>query len=298
MKFRASVVRSTLAVVVCACVLVGMSGCKGGIKGLIARMHPRKATSPPNTADYADNVERMVGSATLQGMRWPNYAQDQAAVQKFYGDRDDELAWTRDGKPTGAAMALLQQFQDAAKKGLNPEDYDADANGAGRWTARVKRLAVIAKKKDDSDAAQDVVAQFDVAMTISAMRYLEDLHVGRINPESLNFDIDVPEKRAAFDVATLLNDHVVDAADVPAVVEGVEPQNPMYKETEQALAAYQVLDMEQSAAPSAPLPALASGAKPVGVGGWYTAVPQLWSRLQFEGDAPAAGSGDVAAKVP
>ena len=103
-------------------------------------------------------------------------------------------------------MALLQLFQDAAKKGLNPEDYDADANGEGRWAARLKRLAVIAKKKDDSDAAQDAVAQFDVAMTISAMRYLEDLHVGRINPESLNFDIDVPQKRAAFDVETLLND--------------------------------------------------------------------------------------------
>ncbi len=139
-------------------------------------------------------------------MRWPNYADDQANVQKFYNDRDDELAWTRDGKPTDAAMALLKLFQDAAQKGLNPEDYDADAAGEGRWAARLKRLAAIAKKKDDSEAAQDAVAQFDVAMTISAMRYLEDLHVGRMNPQALNFDIDMPQKRAAFDVATLLND--------------------------------------------------------------------------------------------
>ncbi len=290
MKFRVSVMaRFTLAVVACGCLLVWMSGCKG---------HKRKATSPPNTTNYAGNVERLVGSPTLPGMRWPKYADDQAAVQKFYSDRDEELAWTRDGKPTGAAMALIGLFKDAAAKGLNPDDYDADANGEGRWIARLQRLAEIVQKKDDSEAAQDTVAKFDVAMTISAMRYLEDLHVGRINPESLNFDIDVPEKRAAFDVATLLNDHVVDANDVPAVAESVEPQSPMYKATEQALATYRVLAMEQSAAPSAALPELPSGSKPVGVGGWYAAVPELWARLQFDGDAEATGSGDAAASAP
>jgi murein L,D-transpeptidase YcbB/YkuD len=289
MKFRATVVRSALAAVVCTCVLLGMSGCK---------RHRRKATSPPNTTDYAANVERLDKFSTLPGMRWPNYADDLPSVQKFYNDRNNELAWTRDGKPTDAAMALLQLFQDAAQKGLNPEDYDADAAGEGRWAPRLKRLAVIAKKKDDSSDAQDAVAQFDVAMTLSAMRYLEDLHVGRVNPQALNFDIDEPQKRAAFDVATLLNDHVVDAEDVPQVAESVEPQSPIYKETEQALAAYRMLAMEQSAAPWPPLPALPSGVKPVGVGGGYAAVAQLWARLQFEGDAPAQAEGDVAAKIP
>jgi murein L,D-transpeptidase YcbB/YkuD len=69
----------------------------------------------------------------------------------------------------------------------------------------------------------------------------------------------------------------------------------MYKATEQALAAYRTLAMEQGAAPSAALPALASGAKPVGVGGEYKAVPQLWTRLQLEGDAVA---GADATKIP
>jgi murein L,D-transpeptidase YcbB/YkuD len=298
MKFRATAVGSAVFVVVISCALLGMSGCKGGIKGLMARFHHRKATSPPNTTDYAGNVERLVGVPTLAGMRWPNYADDQAAVVKFYDDRDDELAWTRDGRPTGAAMALLQMFQDAAKKGLNPADYDADAAGAGRWMARLKRLDTIIRTKDDSDAAQDAVARFDVAVTISAMRYVEDLHVGRINPQSLNFDIDTPEKRAAFDGPALLNDQVVDAADVPEVVESIEPQNPTYKAAEQALATYRVLAMEEGAAPWPPLPGLPSGTKPVGVGGAYAAVPQLWVRLQFEGDAPAAVVSETPVKAP
>jgi murein L,D-transpeptidase YcbB/YkuD len=298
MKVRATAVCSALSVVVISCALLPMGGCKGGEKGLMARFHHRKATSPPNTTDYAGDVERLVDAPTLAGMRWPNYAEDQAAVVNFYDDRNDELAWTRDGRPTGAALALLQLFQDAAKKGLNPEDYDADAAAAGRWAERLKRLDAIARVKDDSEAAQDAVAEFDVAVTISAVRYLEDLHVGRINPQSLNFDIDTPEKRAEFDVATLLNDHVADAADVPAVVESVEPQNPIYKAAEQALATYRVLAMEQSAAPMQPLPALPGGTKPVDVGGGYAAVPQLWERLQFEGDAAPMVVGAAAVSAP
>jgi murein L,D-transpeptidase YcbB/YkuD len=290
MKFRATAVRYPFAVLVCGCMLLGISGCRG--------RHRRKATSPPNTTNYAANVERLDRSSTLPGMRWPDYADDLSSVQTFYNDRDNELAWTRDGKPTNAAMALLQLFQDAAQKGLNPEDYDADATGEGRWAARLQRLSVIAQKKDASEAAQDAVAQFDVAMTISAMRYLEDLHVGRVNPQALNFDIDAPQKRAAFDVATLLNDHLVDAEDVPQVAESVEPQSPIYKQTEQALAAYRVLAMKQSATPSPALPALPSGVKPVGVGGRYAAIPQLWTRLQVEGDVAAQEPGDAATKLP
>jgi L,D-transpeptidase YcbB len=288
MKFRATVVRTSLAVAVCSCALLWMTGCK----------HKRKATSPPNTTDYADNVQRLDKVSTLPGLRWPNYADDLGNVQKFYGDRDNELAWTRDGKPTGAAMALLQLFEDAGQKGLNPEDYDAAADGQGRWAPRLKRLEAIAQKKDTSAAAQDAVAQFDVAMTIGAMRYFEDLHVGRVNPQALNFDIDTPQKRAGFDVATLLNDRVVDADDVPQVAESVEPQNPMYKATEQALAAYRLLAMEQSAASGAALPALPSGAKPVGVGGTYAAVPQLWTRLRLEGDVLAEPAGDDGTEGP
>jgi murein L,D-transpeptidase YcbB/YkuD len=292
MKLRATVLCSALAAVVITCALLPMSGCKGGMKAFMAKFHHRKAKSKPNTTDYAGALDKLANSSTLAMLRWPNFGDDQAGVLKFYNDRDDELAWTRGGTPTMATAELLELFKDAATKGLNPEDYDTS-----RWAGRLKKLDTIQKSKDDSDAAQDTVAQFDVAVTICAMRYLEDLHAGRVNPESLNFDIDVPAKRAAFDVATLLNDDVVDATNVPAVAETVEPQNPLYKATEQALPNYQVLAMEQSAAPVESLPALPSGTKPVGLGGSYNAIPQLWARLQFEGDAPAADSSD-AAKIP
>jgi len=283
-KSRLTALRNLLAVALLAGVLLPMTGCKS-VKRLFAHFHHRKAKSKPNTTDYADNIQSVVGSPQLAMLRWPSYADDQPTVQKFYDDRDTELAWTRDGKPTAQTTRLIQLFGDAAKKGLVPEDYDAS-----RWGARLQKLDEIRKKNDDSDAAQQTVAEFDVAMTITTMRYLQDLHVGRVNPEALNFDIDQPGKRAAFDVATLMNDDLVDANDVAAVAEGVEPQSPMYKATEQELTKYQMLAMMQGATPAQPLPPLPEGVKPIAAGGTYAAVPALIARLQFEGDA-ASGQG-------
>ncbi len=278
--------RSLPALALCACVLAGVTGCKGGVKGFTAHLHPRRATSPPNTTDYAGDLERLLDKPALARLRWPDYAGDWTMVQKFYADRDHELAWTRDGKPTPAALDLVQQFEDAEQKGLNPADYDAADGARGRWAERLKQLAAIARSHDESTRAQDTIAGFDLALTICSVRYLEDLHNGRINPETLNFDIDVPQKRASFDVATLLNDRIVDASGIPSVVQSIEPQNPLYQRTEQALVTYRLLAMEETAAPPAPLPPLPPGVRPVGVGGWYAALPQLWARLQFTGDAP------------
>jgi murein L,D-transpeptidase YcbB/YkuD len=273
-----------------------MTGCKS-VKNLFARFHHRKAKSRPNTTDYAARLQQVVGSPQLAMLKWTNYADDQQAVQKFYDDRDNELAWTRDGAPTKQATQLIELFGKAANKGLNPEDYDAS-----RWPQRLQKLDAIKKAKDDSDTAQQTVADFDAAMSITAMRYLEDLHVGRVNPEALNFDIDQPGKRAAFDVATLMNDDLVDADDVAGVFEGVEPQNPLYKSTEAALPHYLELAKQQAAMPQQPLPPLPPGTKPIDAGGTYAAVPQLVQRLMVEGDAPNGSSAadyndDVAAAV-
>ena len=296
MKFRSAAIRvfSLLFVVM---LLLPVTGCKS-VKRLMAHFHHRKTKAKPNTTDYADTLNKLVATPQLAMLRWPNYADDQPVVQKFYDDRDEELAWTRGGKPTAQATRLIEMFGDAAKKGLSPEDYDAS-----RWPGRVQKLAAIAAAKDDSDAAQETVAEFDAAMTVTAMRYLEDLHVGRVNPQALNFDIDQPAKRAAFDVATLMNDDLVDADDVTSVVESVEPQSPMYKATELGLPKYLELAKMQAAAPPMALPALPAGTKPVVAGGTYAAVPQLVARLQFEGDAAAGLDGtqgytkDVAAAV-
>ena len=222
---------SAIAPTLLACTLItfvaaSTEGCKATRRTFYNMFHHRKAKSKANTTDFADNVEQVVSSPKLAIMKWSDFSEEQSTVQTFYDDRNYELAWTRDGKPTPQADALITAFTNAAQEGLNPDDYDAS-----RWPQRVAHLEQIRKAKDSSDAAQTVVAQFDAAMTISAMRFLGDLHSGRVNPQALNFDIDVPAKRAAFDLPGFLNDQLVDADDVPKVISSIEPQSAMYAAT-------------------------------------------------------------------
>ncbi len=230
----------------------------------------RKTISAPNTTDYADNIAAVTQSGTLSILRWPNYSDYQPAVKTFYDDRNNEVAWTRDGRPTKPALAFIQAFNDAAAKGLNPEDYDGP-----RWAARVQAL---------SSKNEDGIAQFDVAMTIAVMRYISDLHIGRVNPTHFNFDINVDTKK--YDLAEFVSDQSVDAEDVPKLIASVEPNSAQYRATEAALAHYLDLARQESASPTLSQP-LADVAKPLALGQPYPGAQALLARLQLEGDAPA-----------
>ena len=261
-----STLRRTAASFTVLLALIGADGCRH-----------RKSTSAPNTADYADNIRAVVEKPQLAVLHWPDYSDYQGAVKTFYDDRDYELAWLRDLKPTATAAAFIAAFQSAGAKGLNPEDYDAS-----RWPARIAKIAQIAAAHDTSDAAEDTIAQFDTAMTVCVMRYISDLRIGRVSPEHFNFDINLASKK--YDLAEFVSDNAVDAGDVPALIEKVEPDSDQYRATEAALAHYLDLAKLQAAANAAALPEVAKSG--VGVGGEYRATGELMARLELEGDAP------------
>jgi len=236
----------------------------------------RKSKSAPNTDAYSDNLHQLiekkalppekVDTSKVPNLRWPNFSDYEAIIQTFYDDRNYEVAWTRDGAPTATATAFIQQFRDAAAKGLIPEDYDAP-----RWADRVKAL---------NNKSADAISLFDVAMTVNVMRYISDLRIGRVNPSRFNFEVPVQDKK--YDLAEFVSDNVVDASDVPKLIAGVEPDSEDYRKTEQALAHYLDLEKQQEQESAEPLPTVT---KTVSVGDSYPAVAALLARLQLEGDA-------------
>lgn len=229
----------------------------------------RKTTSAPNTTDFSDALQPLVASSRLNILRWPDYSDYQAYVKSFYDDRNYEIAWTRDNKPTPAARGFMQAFAAADSKGLHPEDYDSS-----RWADRVKALA---------SGHEDAIAKFDVAMTVNVMRFISDLRIGRVNPQRFNFGIDVANKK--YDLAEFVSDHAVDITDVPRLLATVEPDSDNYRRTEQALAHYVELAHQASTGPTAqPLPPVA---KPLKSGDPYPAAAELEQRLAIEGDIPA-----------
>jgi murein L,D-transpeptidase YcbB/YkuD len=210
-----------------------------------------------------------IENGQLEELRWPNFADYRSDLKAFYQPFDNAPAWIAGEKPSAQALAIIALFQDAEKKGLHPEDYDAS-----RWGERLARFVAA----QGSAAASDL-ASFDLALTVSTMRYISDLHNGRINPRYFQFGYDIDAKK--YNLAEFLRTRIIGAPDVASVLEQVEPSFPGYRRTKLALEQYMALAQQGD---GEPLPVPQQSIKP---GDHYAGIPQLAQRLQILGDLPA-----------
>ena len=238
---------------------------------------PPKPASPESVALHA-----MADHARLDTMRWPNFSDLKKPVEDFYGAHDFEPVWLKGNKPTEQARQMMAAFAACSKDALDPEDYDSapsDAAGdSSRWPARVSAIHT------DQDRAA-----FDMAMTVAAMRYLNDEHNGRVDPKRFNFGVDVNQKR--YDLAKFLTDKIITSNNVGAVLVTVPPQSNEYKRT---LAAYRHWAELAKQDPGGGLPPVTRQLKP---GDAYAGAPRMRELLLLDGDLKeeAAMAGSAAA---
>ncbi len=224
----------------------------------------------------AGDLGALIASGNLPDLRWPNFTDYRDVVKKFYDAGGGSLAWIQNGKASPQAVSMILLLQQAGLKGLNPEDYDGS-----RWDARLAKLQPTATPKaSDAD-----LAHIDLALTVSAMRYISDLHIGRVNPQRFKFSLTVGTNK--YDLADELRTQVLPASDVPAVIVKVEPNYDGYRRAEDALVTYSKL---ASAGDTPPIPVPQKGVRP---GGTFAAMPQLVARLRQLGDL--SSSADVPA---
>jgi murein L,D-transpeptidase YcbB/YkuD len=216
------------------------------------------------------DIQNLVTSGQMDGMRWPNFVDYRAWLQKFYEPVGYGPAWVVGSQPSPVALALIEQFRNAGQKGLNPEDYDTS-----RWGDRIQALK--------GASAASAVARFDVAMTVCTMRYVSDLRIGRINPQHFKYGLNVEGKK--YDLAEFLREKVIPSINMKATIEGIEPPFPAYRRTEQALAHYTELAKQDD---GEKLPAVT---KPIEPGQAYAGVPRLTRLLRLVGDLPEDAAG-------
>ncbi len=234
----------------------------------------QQPAGPPQqlSADAQTQLRNAIQAGNLAELRWPNFSDYTKLVQKFYDLYGYSLPWVRDMQPTPQAQQVIALFLNAQQKGLSADDYDGP-----RWQARLAKLKPTAAQPSEADAVQ-----FDLAMTICVMRYISDLHIGKVNPEHFDFHLDVESKK--YDLPEFLKTNVVDAVDVAGTLVQVEPPYPGYQRTIAALHHYLELAKQSD---GLQLPALAPKAKPIAPGDNYPQLPQLARFLQLVGDLPA-----------
>lgn len=261
--------------------LPSITGCKSKFKAQAqtptpppvrnGKIEPIPQGPPPTPATvtpaFAERVRQIIAGGRLVSMQQPDFSDFRTDLQAIYQNVSFAPIWLRSDGVSPQAAGIIQALQSSSLKGLSPQDYDASS-----WTERLSAL------KTATDTQK---ADFDTALTIAAMRYVSDLHIGRVNPRHFKFDIDTTAKK--YDLLQFFDQQLLNATDIKSALDQIEPPFDGYHQTEAALIAYQKL----AAAGDGPLvPQVKKG---VAAGDAYTGVPQLVSRLRLLGDMPAGG---------
>jgi murein L,D-transpeptidase YcbB/YkuD len=228
---------------------------------------PHQQLSPTGQA----SLRAIVQAGNLPELRWPNFSDYASQVQKFYDSYGEVLPWVRGMQPTPQAQQLIAILLNADQKGLSAEDYDGQ-----RWSDR------LAKLKPASSPSEADAVRFDVAFTVCVMRYISDLHIGKVNPKHFDFGLEVESRK--YDLAQFLKVDIADSSDVNGVLAQVEPPYPGYQRTIQALHTYLELAKEDDGGQLPPT------GKTIGPGDSYSGVPQLIRLVRGLGDLPADAS--------
>ncbi len=217
------------------------------------------------TSEGAAALHALLDTAQLPDLRPPGSEKFRTELKEFYDSFDNTLPWVRGSRPTAQARAIIPLLENAETKGLRPKDYDGP-----QWKQRLDQL------EQSTPATEPDLVRFDFDLTVSTMRYVSDLHIGRINPRQFHFGLDIDGHD--FDLSKFLSEELVEARDIDAVMKTVEPPFPAYRQTEAALNKYLEL-ARQDDGEQLPVPA-----KPVRPGDSYAGVPRLRKLLHLLGD--------------
>ena len=231
------------------------------------------AAGGANAAQASFDAQVWLRAAIKDGdfseLRWPDFSDYSKHLDKFYRLSGYSLWWTKALAPTPQARQMIALFQQAEQKGLFADDYDGP-----RWQDRLAKLKPLTQQPSELEGAK-----FDLALTVCAMRYISDLHIGKVNPKRVAFFIDEETKK--YDLPEFLKDNVVNAAAVSGSLAQVEPPFPGYRRTLQALQRYIELAKEDDGEQLPPVK------KAIVPGQSYAGVPRLARFLRLVGDLPA-----------
>ena len=167
----------------------------------------------------------------LQRTDFQNRADDLEALYKIAGYK---LLWLANSQADKNRVDALKLLENAATHGLNPASYDLQS-----LQQRLPPESAIT----NNDYKQ--LALYDTALSLSLLRFLHDLHYGRVNPKAINFDLKAREKKL-IDLPTLINSNASQNS-IAQLPDLVEPKLKQYQKLKQVLAKYQAISKNAAA---------------------------------------------------
>jgi len=228
-----------------------------------------RVAPPPAQDDVALTIDRVLTSGEHPGLTWSAISDVTAVLKPLYDSEPDRLVWFDGASPAPAVDATVATIAAAGEYGLDPSDYDAGA--------LIERWAAVKAGK----ATGPERAMFDLAISVATARLLRAVHVGRVDPATMNWGYNVSEKKV--DVLAALRE-ARQGGGLRKTLDSLEPTVSHYGRARRALAAYRAL---ARAGEPDPVPDLPKGKSKIDPGATWAGVPQLAARLKVFGDLPA-----------
>jgi murein L,D-transpeptidase YcbB/YkuD len=190
---------------------------------------PAAVTQTPQAAQPAvaiNEISSLIASKQHPYLTQSHFTYRAEDLDALYKTNNYQPIWLADdGKANKNADEAIKLLEAAAGHGLNPADYDTSM-------LRQKLMAL----KAPFDVHSKDVALYDTAISLSLLRFMHNLHYGRINPTDLHFNIQLRAEKT-LDLPALIKASI--AADtLPSLPSSVEPTLQQYKKLKQALISY------------------------------------------------------------
>jgi len=188
-----------------------------------------------------DTLKQIIEEGNPAYLDWSTALADREQIGRLYAANGYRLLWSDGEKPSTAALVLLQELRHASERGLDPEDYPGN------------RLAyLLIDLIDSAHPGVEQWALFDASLSWAALRFLSDLHYGRIEPASVGHNLTI--ERIRLDIPTTLA-NLATAVNVRVAIDALEPQFTHYALLKRELARYRQLAAEEGLNDLPPLPA-------------------------------------------
>ena len=209
----------------------------------------------------------------LRQTEFSNRAEDLDALYKLNGY---DLLWLGKDNSAKSIADALDLLAKASEQGFDESNYDLAM-------LRAKYSSILGL----SGESYRELALYDSALSLALLRYLHDLHYGRINPQGIKFNLRQREKKLV-DLPSLLKDSVA-LNTIPQLNLLVEPKLQQYQKLKAALSNYRAIVKDKP-----PFQFIPRGKLRVG-----QSHPQLAELRQFLadlGDLPAENNTSVSDK--
>jgi murein L,D-transpeptidase YcbB/YkuD len=221
------------------------------------------ATAETNGNPTTVSIQALLKEGVHPKLHWGQFPDFQTPLEQLYQTTGHLPLWTQNGKTIPQARAVVASLMAADGKGLNAADYDGAL--LQRWLTELNSAPTVNPQQ---------IASFDVALSLSLMRYASNLYVGRINPRHVNFGLNIEPKKP--DLPVLVR-RIASSDNPEEAIASLEPKLRLYENLKNALARYETLAKET------PLPQLAFPAK-FKPGERHADVPKLRRLLASLGD--------------